>query len=139
MWALHDRLEQYVTEGSCRGEIDSILKHGQQSPVLGRRVLDDHNYDVELIYGARRLFVARHVNKQIAVDLRDLSDHDAIIAMDIENRLRKDISPYERALSYARWLRTNHFGSQDEIVHALKVSASQVSRLLKLAGYRVYS
>ncbi len=53
--------------------------------------------------------------------------------MDIENRQRQDISPYERGLSYARWLREGHFDSQDDIAAALRVSASQVSRLLKIA------
>jgi ParB family chromosome partitioning protein len=55
------------------------------------------------------------------------------MAMDTENRLRKDISPYERALSYARWLRSGHFQSQDDIARALKISPSQVSRILQLA------
>jgi ParB family chromosome partitioning protein len=53
--------------------------------------------------------------------------------MDIENRQRKDISPYERGLSYARWLRSGYFKSQDDVARGLKVSSSQVSRLLKLA------
>ena len=62
-----------------------------------------------------------------------MSDKDALIAMDAENRLRRDISPYERALSYSRWLRAGHFKHQDEIARTLKISASQVSRVLRLA------
>jgi ParB family chromosome partitioning protein len=133
MWLLHDRLDSDVTEESCRAEIDSFSKHGQFVPVLGRILHDDPDYDIELIYGARRLFVARHLNIPIAVDVRELSDREAIIAMDIENRQRTDISPYERGLSYARWIRGGHLKSQDDIARTLKVSASQVSRLLKLA------
>jgi ParB family chromosome partitioning protein len=67
------------------------------------------------------------------VELRTLSDKEALIAMDSENRLRKDISPYERALSYASWIRAGHFNSQDEISRTLKISASQVSRVLRMA------
>jgi ParB family chromosome partitioning protein len=93
----------------------------------------DPDHDIELIYGARRLFVARYLNKPLLVDIREMSDREAIIAMDIENRQRTDISPYERAVSYARWLRTGHFGSQDEVARALKISSSRVSRLLRLA------
>jgi ParB family transcriptional regulator, chromosome partitioning protein len=133
MWELHDRIDAHVTEQTCRAEIDSYTKHGQLVPVLGRRVHANPEYDVELIYGARRLFVARHINKPLLVDLRELSDREAIIAMDIENRQRKDISPYERGVSYTRWLRSGHFSSQDEIARSLKVSPSQVSRLIKLA------
>ncbi len=133
MWALHDRLDSHLTEETCKAEIDSFCRHGQLIPVLGRALHGDPSYDVELVYGARRLFVARHLNKPLKVQLRDMSDKDAIIAMDIENRQRKDISPYERGLSYAQWLRSGYFASQDDIARALKVSSSQVSRLLKLA------
>jgi ParB family chromosome partitioning protein len=133
MWALHDRAGEMVTAESCSAEIDSFQRHGQIVPALGRRLNDDLTHRIELIYGARRLFVARHLNTPLKVELREITDKEAIIAMDVENRQRKDISPYERGLSYARWLREGHFKSQDEIARALKVSPSQISRLLSLA------
>jgi ParB family chromosome partitioning protein len=133
MWEFHDRLDAHISEATCRAEIASFGAHGQYVAVLGRSLKGEASHDVELITGARRLFVARHLNKPLAVDIRALSDKEALIAMDTENRLRKDISPYERALSYARWLRTDYFKSQDDIARALKISASQVSRVLKLA------
>ncbi len=132
MWALHDRLEEYVNEDSCKAEIDSFRKHGQMVPVLGRQLRGDDYFDVELVYGARRLFVAKHLNQPLRVEVRPLTDLEAIVAMEIENRHRKDISAYERGLSYARLLRSNHFKSQDEMAHALRVSPSQVCRLLKI-------
>src|SRR5207253_10688731 len=133
MWALHDRLGQYLTEESCQAEIASFLSRGQLVPTLGRRLRANPDYDVELLYGARRLFVARHLNKELIVELCDLQDRDAIVAMEIENRQRVDISPYERGLSYARWLNQGHFSSQEDLARELNVSTSQVSRLLKLA------
>lgn len=133
MWAMHDRIEEAVTDETCKAEIESFLKHGQLLPVLGRPIHSDPDCDVELIYGSRRLFVARHLNKHLAVKLQPISDRDAFIAMDIENRHRMDISPYERGKSYARWLRAGFFSSQDELAKELRVSPSQVSRLLKIA------
>jgi ParB family transcriptional regulator, chromosome partitioning protein len=133
MWDLHDRIEHHVDEVTCRLEIESISKHGQLVPALGRRIHNDPLYDMELIYGARRLFVARHLNKPVLIELRELSDVQGIVAMDIENRHRRDISPYERGLSYQRWLRGGYFKSQDDIARSLNVSASQVSRLLQCA------
>jgi ParB family chromosome partitioning protein len=133
MWELHDRIESTVTENSCRAEIDSVRRYGQLVPALGRRLRDNPDYDIELIYGARRLFVARHLMKELIVEVRDLSDREALVAMDLENRQRVDISPYERGVSYSRWLREKHFASQDDIARALRVSASQVSRLLRIA------
>ena len=133
LWALHDRIEEHVNEETCRQEIESFLASGQRVPALGRALRGDPSYDVELIYGARRLFVARHVNKPLLVELRDISDREAIIAMDIENRQRTDVSPYERGLSYRRWVHAGYFASQDEVARELRISASQVSRLLKIA------
>jgi ParB family chromosome partitioning protein len=133
MWALHDRLEPHVTAESCKAEIESFSRHGQLVPTLGRSLRGDPLHDVELIFGARRLFIAQHLNQPLSVELRDMSDRDAIIAMDIENRHRADISAYERGLSYVRWIRSGHFSSQDEIARVLRISSSQVSRLLKLA------
>jgi ParB family transcriptional regulator, chromosome partitioning protein len=133
MWPLHDRLEAHITEETCRAEIESFSVHGQLLPALGRVVTDQPTHDIELIYGARRLFVARHLNKSLMVELREMTDREAIVAMDIENRQRRNISPYERGVSYAQWLREGHFHSQEDIARALQVSASQISRLLKLA------
>jgi ParB family transcriptional regulator, chromosome partitioning protein len=133
MWDLHDRLDQFVDECTCHTEIYSFVHHGQQVPTLGRRLSGDPAYDIELIFGARRLFIARHLNVELLVELREMTDRDAIVAMDIENRQRRDISPYERGLSFARCLRAGHFASQEDLAKALKVSQSQVSRLLALA------
>lgn len=133
MWSLHDRLEEYISEESCKSEIESLAKHGQLLPVLGRPIRGDTAYDAELIYGARRLFIAKHLNVPLTVELREMSDKEAIVALDIENRHRKDISPYERALSYVRWLREGQFTSQDDLARTLRISASQVSRLLQFA------
>ena len=133
MWELHDRLEGHISAESCRSEIDSFERHGQLVPALGRPLKYVPEFDVELVCGARRLFVARHLKKALLVDLRELTDREAIVSIDIENRQRADVSPYERGLSYAQWLRAGYFRSQDDIARALKISASQVSRYLKLS------
>lgn len=132
-WEFHDRLEQTVSESNCRAEIESFLKHGQLVPAVGRAIQGDPDYDIEIICGFRRLFVARHLNKPLLVELRQMSDAEAFIAMDIENRHRRDVSPYERGLSYLTCLRQKLYRSQEDIARALKVSPSQVSRLIKLA------
>ncbi len=133
VWNLHNRLEEHIDEESCKAEIRSFMEYGQLIPVLGRKIEDEADYDIELIYGARRLFVARHLKKPLLIEVRSLSNREALVAMDIENRQRVDVSPYERALSYARWLRSGVFSSQEDLARALKVSPSHVSHLLKLA------
>lgn len=133
MWAEHERLEEYITEQSCKAEIASFKARGQRIAVLGRSVKGDASVDIELIYGARRLFVARHLNMPLKVELCELSDQEAAVALDVENRQRQDVSPYERGLCYASWLRAKYFTSQEEIAKALRVSPSQISRMLKIA------
>jgi ParB family transcriptional regulator, chromosome partitioning protein len=133
MWSLHDRSQEHITEESCRKEILSFQRHGQLVPALARRLSNDPTHDFELIFGARRLFIARHLNVPLRVEIRDLADRDAFVAMDVENRQRQDISPYERGASYLHWLREGHFASQEDIASALKISTSQVSRLIKIA------
>lgn len=132
-WHLHERLEEYVSEETCDAEIRSFEERGQLVPAIGRRLLGDHDHDIEIICGLRRLFVARHLNKPLTVELRQITDAEGFLAMDVENRQRKAVSPYERGLCYARWLRSGHFQSQEDLARALKISPSQVSKLLKLA------
>jgi ParB family transcriptional regulator, chromosome partitioning protein len=132
MWSDHDRMEEYLTEATCREEIESFRKQGQLLPALGRSLHDNPDYDVELIFGARRLFVAQHLNVPLQIELRDLSDKQAIMALYTENRCRQDVSPYERGLSYYRWIQSGYFKSQDELARELGISPAQVSRLLKL-------
>lgn len=133
MWDLHDRLDHLIVEDNCRAEISSFSKHGQLVATIGRPLRGDPDHDIELICGARRLFVARQLNVPLLVEVREMTDRAAVITMDIENRQRQDVSPYERGLCFARCLRAGHFESQDDLAKALKISQSQVSRLLTLA------
>jgi ParB family chromosome partitioning protein len=133
VWDQNGRMEEFVTDTSCKDEIESIQAYGQVVPAIGRRIRDDSTHDIEIICGARRLFAARQLNIDLAVQVRELSDREAIVVIDIENRQRRDLSAYEKGRSYARWLASGHFESQDDLARALKTSASQVSRLLKVA------
>jgi ParB family chromosome partitioning protein len=132
VWSLHDRLEESLTEDSCKDEIESFQVHGQRAGALGRPVRDDPEYDVEVICGARRLLVARVLKLPLLIEVRELTDLEAIIAMHVED-IRKDKSPYEQGLAYSRWLRGGYFSTQEEMANVLKVSPSKVSRLLKMS------
>jgi ParB family transcriptional regulator, chromosome partitioning protein len=133
MWHMHDRLGDYITAETCAALIDSIRKHGQKHPVLGRPICERSGSIVEIIYGARRLFAAQHLKIDLLVDLRDIDDRSALAEMDIENRVRTDITPYERGLSYMRWMRAGYFQSQSELSRSLGISEAQISRLLRYA------
>lgn len=133
IWEFNDRIEEYVTEDSCRAEIASVARDGQLVPVVGRLLKDDPEFDIEIIYGARRLFVARHLKVSIRVEIRDLSNRQAAVAIETENCLRKQTSPYERGMWLAKLLRQGIYQSRDEMAKDLRISPTQVTRLLKFA------
>jgi ParB family chromosome partitioning protein len=110
-----------------------VRKHGQRHPVLGRKTASSDAAEFEVIFGARRLFVARELQIDLLMEIRDIDDRSALIEMDLENRARADISPYERGQNYARWLRAGHFKNQAELARELGISEAQMSRLLRYA------
>lgn len=133
MWQMHGRMGDEINLESCAALIDSIRAQGQCHPVLGRPLSRGSAAAIELIYGARRLFVAQSLRIKLRVDVRPIDDRAALIEMDVENRVRADISPYERGMSYRRWLANGFFQSQSELAKAIAVSEGQVSKLLKYA------
>jgi ParB/RepB/Spo0J family partition protein len=133
LWQFYQRFGEEPSEDSCRELIVSIERHGQRHPALGRRPRGKAAGAVELIYGGRRLFAATRLGIKLRVDVRDLDDRTAIVEMEIENRLRTDITAYERGMSYRRWLSAGVFVNQTELAQELGVSESQVSKLLRYA------
>jgi ParB family chromosome partitioning protein len=133
LWLFHERLGDELNDRSCKELIASMQHHGQRHPVLGRRLAWTPGAKIELIYGGRRLFAAMHLGLKLLVDVRELSDREAVVEMEVENRLRADISPYERGMSYRRWLNARLFASQSQLAKELGVSEAHVSRLLRYA------
>ena len=133
LWNEHVRLYECVTPENCQAEIHSFSDHGQLIPTLARPLQNDPQYQVEIICGARRLFVARLLRKPLVVELREMSDREAIIALNMENQQRRGLSAYDLGCCYQSWLRGRYFDSQEQMARALGVTQAQVSRLVKLA------
>jgi ParB family chromosome partitioning protein len=133
VWDLNDRIEEYVTEQSCRSEIASMERDGQLVPAVGRVLKGDPDFDIEIVCGARRLFIARHLKIPIRVEIRDMTDRQAAVAVETENSLRKETSPYERGMWLAKLLRQGIYRSRDEMARDLGITPTQVTRLLKFA------
>ena len=131
IWALNDRMEEYLTEESCQAEIASMERDGQLVAAVGRPLQGCPDSDIEIICGARRLFVARHLNIPIRVELSEMTDRQAAVAIEIENSLRKQTSPYERGMWLAKLLGEGVYQSRDEMARELGMTPTQVTRLLK--------
>jgi ParB family chromosome partitioning protein len=134
IWTLNARVAKDITEASCKAEIESFARDGQLLPVIGRTLWGDPDFDVEVICGARRLFVARHLKIPLRVDLRELTDRQAAVAVDVENSQRRMNSPYERSLWLSMLIEQNLYGSADEMARELGITPTHVNRLLKFAS-----
>ncbi len=96
LWPLHPRSPEKVNEPSCRRLIQSIAAHGQLVPALGRPVRDDPTLAVEVLCGSRRLFAARYLGIPLLAQVRELSNWECALAVEVENRIRRGLSRTER-------------------------------------------
>ena len=133
VWIQHSRPEEQLTDDACKSLRESIARNGQHQPALGRPVSEDPECDIEIICGARRHAVARTLGRDLLVEVRQMSDADAYVAMYEENLLREEDSPYVRGQILWRAFRSDTYPSQEDLARAFGLSHSAVSRLLMLA------
>lgn len=112
---------------------DSIRNNGQEHPALIRPSSSTDGREFELIYGARRLEAAKRLGTKLKCVVHEMDDRSAVLSMDAENRVRTDITPYERGADYARWLAEGLFENATSLGEQVGVSATSISKLLKIA------
>ena len=132
LWPYHNRLYDLLTEEDCADLIESIRTHGQLVPAIGRRRRSDDRVNIEIISGARRLWVARYLKLHIKVELRALNDEEAFVVSEDSNRY-SDITHYERAIEYRRVLEAVFGRNQARMAARVNISEAQLSRYLALA------
>ncbi|HYZ33465.1 MAG TPA: ParB/RepB/Spo0J family partition protein [Crenalkalicoccus sp.] len=140
IWAGHNRDYAALDESNCSDLLESLRAQGRQEvPAIVRRVTDDQAVDFEVVCGARRHWSVSWLRRngypefRFLVEPRELTDEEAFRVADLENRHRKDLTDYERALDYARALERYYGGSQQRMLERLNVSKSWLSRYLELA------
>jgi ParB family chromosome partitioning protein len=133
IWERHNRRYELLSEESCADLIEGFrTKGGQEFPAVVRVVTGDEKYDYEVICGARRHWTATHLKMDLLIEERDLSDEEAFVLSDKENRDRKDISDYERALDYVRALDLYYDGVQSRMAKIIGMDPSVLSRYLDM-------
>lgn len=139
MWAHHNRRYDLLNETNCSDLIEGIKsQHGQEFPAVVRRVTDDPEFDFEVICGARRHWTItylhqNHYDYKFLIEIRDINDEEAFRLSDIENRDRKDICEYERALDYNMALEEFYNGNRSRMAARLEVALDWLSRFLDMA------
>ena len=130
-WKFHNRTDAWYTRERCADLIESLPKDGQLEPALARKLVGDPNYDYELIFGMRRRYAAEVTGSKLKVRLTDVDDAKAAVLMHVENADRQDITPMERALSFAQQLEAGVFGSQEALATAVGLGAPTIAKMLK--------
>ena len=135
----HNRLYSRLTPENCEDLIPSLSSRGQESAAIVRAIEGDPDYDCEIICGGRRHYAVTYIRKTtdpsrlLLVEYRALTDHEAFLLADSENRSRKDLSDYERSQDYLRALETLYGGRQVKMAEALSVTQTWLSRTLDIA------
>ena len=132
MWEGHNRRYDLLDEVACQDLIEGFRSQGQQIPALVREIHDDGAVVYEVISGARRHWTATFLNQPLLIEIRQLTDEQAFLLADAENRQRKDISDYERAVDYARAI-TAYYRSITHMAEAMQVQKAWLSNYLALA------
>lgn len=140
IWARNARRYEALDVEACASLLDGLLASGGQVvPAVVRPVEDASGYDYEVVAGARRHWCVSHLREQghamdFSVVVRvGLSDFDAFLLGDLENRERRDVTAYERAVDYADAVDRYCGGSQYELAIRLSVSEGSISRYVALA------
>lgn len=140
MWARHNRRYDLLDERNCADLIEGIkAQGGQEFPAIVRPLPRDGAHEWEVICGARRhwtvswLRASGYTRFRFLIEVRELTDEEAFRLADIENRDRRDISDYERAVDYAEACRFYYGGHQGQMAKRLEVSNAWLSRYLDLA------
>jgi len=125
---LRDRLDE--DSDGIAALAASIKEYGQQVPVLLR-----HSPNVEgryeVVYGRRRVAAMKLLGLPVKAMVRDLNDHDLVIAQGQENTARKDLSFIEKA-NFARHMRDVGY-ERKVICDALQIDKTLISRMLTIA------
>lgn len=140
IWGYHNRIYGDLNEENCADLLESLVAQGKQDiPAIVRRVRGVDGIDYEVICGARRhwsiswLRQHNYPDFKFLIEVRDLQDEEAFRLADLENRNRRDISDYERALDYLKAIDRFYDGNRRRMAERLKVHEAWLSRYLEIA------
>lgn len=129
IWEGNNRLDESRHDGSLEELKNLIEAQGQMVPGFVRPIKGDSNFEFEVIYGSRRFAACQQLGKPFLALVGNVADKDALIMMDAENNARKEMSVYEKAVSYQKWLKRGFFKDRTELSAHLGISPTWLSRI----------
>lgn len=108
---------------------DSIREHGMLQPILVRPI---NNGGYQIVAGERRWRAARMLGMdEVPVNIRELTDVEAMQIALIENLQRENLNPIEEALGYKELIES--FGmTQEKVAKTVGRSRSAVANAVRL-------
>ncbi len=102
-------------------------------PILVRAVNGRGATFYEVIYGLRRLRACQELGIQVWVIVVEATDEELFLAMEMENRQRKNPSPFELGDSYKRALEDGLFTSIRQLATRLHIDFSLAAKAYAIA------
>lgn len=127
-----NRIYELLTPENCADLIESIDAHGQKVPAIARET-GEKGQPFEIIAGRRRHWVAQHLNRDVVIELRVLTDEEAFLLSEAENDGRLDLSDYEKAKGWADALGSFYGGKVERLAVAINKPRETVYDFLRLA------
>jgi ParB family chromosome partitioning protein len=114
---------------------DDILKNGGNEVPIRVRPLSEpvDGYEFEIIYGHRRHQACLDLGLPVRAQVEDATEHMLFVAMELENRSRKDLSPWEQGMFYAKALDKGLYPSARKLADAIRRDSSGVNKALGIA------
>lgn len=114
---------------------DDILKNGGNEVPIRVRPLSEpvEGCEFEIIYGHRRHQASLDLGLPVRAQIEDATEHMLFVAMELENRSRKDLSPWEQGMFYAKALDKGLYPSARTLAEAIRRDASGVNKALGIA------
>lgn len=116
---------------ALREDVGHAKKNVQ--PILVREVQGRGAVVYEVIYGHRRLRACQELKLPVWIIVVQATDEELFYAMDMENRQRKNPSPFELGDSYRRALENGLFASLRALAARLNIDPGYASRAYNIA------
>ncbi|MRD49374.1 ParB/RepB/Spo0J family partition protein [Caenimonas koreensis DSM 17982] len=116
---------------SLRDQIQNAGRNVQ--PIMVRGVKGRGSVQFEVMFGHRRLRACQDLGIPVWVVVVEASDQELFLAMDMENRERKNPSPFELGESYRRALHNELFPSLRALASRLHLDSGYVTRAYAIA------
>jgi ParB family chromosome partitioning protein len=113
--------------------LEAIRERGQDSPILVRpHPSNTGRYMV--VFGHRRLRAAKLLGRNVRAVVKEMKDHEHIIAQGQENSARANLSFIEKAFFAANLARLHYDEDNAIILTALTIDRATLSKMLSVAG-----